>query len=85
MDSKTRETILDLIRDIRYNEDLEKAGIETGSIENMLYGLFDGFDYSERIAKDAEPIKEVVPSLYFQLLGICKVVSEYPTGKTQIF
>lgn len=47
MDSDTRHKIMDLISDLQIIENCS-----AGNVINMLYGSFDGFDYSERIKKD---------------------------------
>jgi hypothetical protein len=47
MDSETRERILDIITDLMITENCN-----TFSVVNMLYGLFDGYDYTSFIESD---------------------------------
>lgn len=51
-----------------------------GGISNMLYGLYDGFDYSDKIRshKEMEIIKEQRMDLYENILNICKKIDTYP-------
>tara|TARA_B100001173_G_scaffold1449_1_gene1224 strand:+ start:938 stop:1222 length:285 start_codon:yes stop_codon:yes gene_type:complete len=51
-----------------------------GGISNMLYGLYDGFDYSDKIRshKEMEIIKEQRMDLYEKILNICKDIDTYP-------
>ena len=47
MDDTTREEILDLITDLQITENCNQA-----KMVNYLFGLFDGFDYSDLILND---------------------------------
>jgi hypothetical protein len=51
-----------------------------GGISNMLYGLYDGFDYSDKIRshKEMEIIKEQRIDLYKKILNICEDIDTYP-------
>ena len=51
-----------------------------GGISNMLYGLYDGFDYSDKIRshEEMEIIKEQRMDLYENILNICKDIDTYP-------
>ena len=51
-----------------------------GGVGNMLYGLYDGFDYSDKIRshKDMETIKSQKMGLYEKILNICKDIDTYP-------
>jgi|TARA_B100001758_G_C18355322_1_gene582372 hypothetical protein len=51
-----------------------------GGISNMLYGLYDGFDYSDKIRshEEMETIKEQRMDLYEKILNICKDIDTYP-------
>ena len=51
-----------------------------GGISNMLYGLYDGFDYSDKIRshEEMEIIKEQRIDLYENILNICKDIDTYP-------
>ena len=46
----------------------------------MLYGLYDGFDYSDKIRSHEEMviIKEQRMDLYENILNICKDIDTYP-------
>jgi hypothetical protein len=79
MDSKTREMVLDTIREIRYS-DVEKS---TFTIENYLYGFFDGYDYSKIIPsmEIMEEIKSKNNELYKSIMDLCKTIQSYPRTK----
>ena len=47
MNDKTREEILDLITDLQITENCNQA-----KMVNYLFGLFDGYDYSDLILSD---------------------------------
>jgi len=51
-----------------------------GGVSNMLYGLYDGFDYSDKIRshKEMEIIKLQRVDLYEKILNICKEIDTYP-------
>ncbi len=51
-----------------------------GGISNMLYGLYDGFDYSDKIRshKEMEIIKKQRMDLYENILNICEDIDTYP-------
>ncbi len=51
-----------------------------GGVGNMLYGLYDGFDYSDKIRshEDMETIKNQKMDLYVKILNICKDIDTYP-------
>ena len=79
MDSLTRGRIMDLISDLSIMENCP-----TFEVINMLYGSFDGYDYSERIKVDL-----VIESLNAggnthlstELLQIVSVIEQYPRTK----
>jgi hypothetical protein len=51
-----------------------------GGVGNMLYGLYDGFDYSDKIRshEDMNVIKSENIDLYEKILTICKDIDTYP-------
>ena len=51
-----------------------------GGVGNMLYGLYDGFDYSDKIRshEDMNTIKSEKMDLYEKILTICKDIDTYP-------
>ncbi len=51
-----------------------------GGVGNMLYGLYDGFDYADEIrsSEDMKVIKRENIDLYEKILNICKDVDTYP-------
>jgi hypothetical protein len=51
-----------------------------GGVGNMLYGLYDGFDYSDKIRshEDMNTIKKQKMDLYIKILNICKDIDKYP-------
>ena len=78
-ENMTRET-MDLIQMCKSELFLIEGVDSFGSISNMLAGLYDGFDYSEDILKDAEMaiIKDKSVLLPYSLEVICKTVAKYP-------
>jgi hypothetical protein len=64
---------------------LNKMSIrENDNLTNMLYGLFDGYDYTEAIREIAEGMDKHSDEYRF-LDAICDEVEEYPDGETQLF
>lgn len=51
-----------------------------GGVSNMLYGLYDGFDYADQIRTHNEMviIKEQNPEMYHKIMNICDEVDSYP-------
>jgi len=51
-----------------------------GGVGNMLYGLYDGFDYADKIRshEDMNIIKRENLDLYEKILDICKDIDTYP-------
>lgn len=51
-----------------------------GGVGNMLYGLYDGFDYADEIRshEDMSVIKIEKMDLYEKILNICKDIDTYP-------
>ena len=51
-----------------------------GGVGNMLYGLYDGFDYADeiRLSEDMKVIKREKLDLYEKILNICKDIDTYP-------
>ena len=51
-----------------------------GGVGNMLYGLYDGFDYADeiRLSEDMKVIKRENIDLYEKILTICKDIDTYP-------
>jgi hypothetical protein len=79
MDSLTRGRIMDLISDLSITENCP-----TFEVINMLYGSFDGYDYSERIKVDSviESLnKGGNTHLSTELLQIVSVIEQYPRTK----
>jgi hypothetical protein len=75
MGGETRRTILETITNLYLID-----GISSMGIENMLYGLFDGFDYSKKIIehKDIKTIKDQNKEVYDTIVNICKEIETYP-------
>ncbi len=76
MDSLTRSKISDLISDLQIIENCPSF-----NVINMLYGSFDGYDYSERIKVD--PIIDSLNDggntyLVKQILDIVSIIEQYP-------
>ena len=74
MDSETRSEILNCIRDLHYVKS------KTFNIENMLYGLFDGYDYSKVIIfhEEYSNIYLEDQKLHDRIAQICKLINAYP-------
>ena len=51
-----------------------------GGVGNMLYGLYDGFDYSDKIRSHEEmlQINKENSYLYNKILEICNEIDTYP-------
>ena len=78
MSAETRSSILEAITEL-YSIDGE-----TFSISNMLYGLFDGFDYSLKIST-SESINIIFKQnldLYTKIMKICLDIQKYPKSQT---
>ena len=75
MSSETLSSIFDAIKE------LANCDCPTHQIENMLFGFFDGYDYTEEMLKSSQlsEVAEENPGLHTDLLEICKVVKTYPT------
>lgn len=76
MNSETRKRIMNLISDLEITENCP-----TQNVINMLYGSFDGYDYSERIKID--PMIQSLHDgcnghLVNELLDITFVIKNYP-------
>jgi hypothetical protein len=76
MNSLTRERIMDLISDLQCIQNCPSHGIL-----NMLYGAFDGYDYSEIIKVDPA-IKSLNDGgntyLVKEILDIVSIIEKYP-------
>ena len=58
---------------------------ENDNLKNMLYGLFDGYDYTNAIREIAETMdKHKHTAEYLFLDAICDEIQTYPDGKTAI-
>lgn len=76
MDSLTRNRIMDLISDLQIIENCPSF-----ELINMLYGAFDGYDYSERIK--VNPAIESLNAggntyLANEILEIASIIEQYP-------
>lgn len=76
MNSETRSTILNVIRDL----DQCPLGHSTFTIQNWLYGSFDGYDYSTIAIESHElaSIKEEDLELFEKILQIFNMIKKYP-------
>jgi len=54
-------------------------------IANMLYGLFDGYDYSDALMERAKVKLDTRSSEFKILKAVCEEVKTYPDGETQLF
>lgn len=74
MDSETRTEIMDIIRELRWEDGNSK-------IVNMLYGLFDGYLYDEiqiHALKQSTEIASRIMKVYF-------TCTRYPKSTTQVY
>jgi hypothetical protein len=78
MSSETRGSILDIIADLA----ICPLGHSTFTMENWLYGSFDGYDYSEIAipSRELASIKEVDPELAAKIAEIFATIKNYPTA-----
>ena len=78
MSDETRGAILESITEL-YSIDGNMF-----SIQNMLYGLFDGFDYADKIhmSKEIFIIQKQNDDLYNKLLNIIRAIKSYPKSET---
>jgi len=67
MSSETREQIMDLLNNVRFD-----GGFE---LTNMIYGLFDGYLYDTILTIGREQLHDVV---YKQLEDIVSTIKQYP-------
>jgi len=85
MNSETREEIMNLIKEVRlYRYDLEKKSKDVNiaaSIENSLYGLFDGYLYD---SLQLNALK-CHPYLAAKIVRIYHICSMYPKSQTKIY
>lgn len=88
MNSETREEIMNLIKEVRlYRYDLQDIDENhenikvTRSIENSLYGLFDGYLYD---SLQLNALK-CHPYLTAKIVRIYHICSMYPKSQTKIY
>lgn len=74
MSSETRSEILDIINDLCL------CDASSFNLENMLYGFFDGYDYTERIiySADLANVTHENPELGARISAICGIIESYP-------
>jgi len=79
MDSDTRHMILDTINELHDCP----LGHSTFTMENWLYGSFDGYDYSEVAigSHELQSITSVDPALGLKLLLIFDKIKNYPRNE----
>jgi len=77
MDASTLKEIQSIINDFFDVEDKDNFA----SLENALYGLYDGFDYSENDwhKKDMKKLKSIDSKLHKRIEDVYKKVSKYKT------
>ncbi len=76
MNETTMSEIMSLIRNSVMNNH--------SNLMNMLYGLFDGFDYTDSIMEVAKDFETTNPYIHKLLNKICTEVKGYPSGVTNI-
>jgi hypothetical protein len=67
----------------RINEALKKEGFSKSRFSNYLYGLFDGYDYSDTdsFKEQMAIIKKVDPDFYKKISSIYEEIKSYPEVK----
>ena len=72
MTPETRREILDIQREL--------ISVDCVLMENWLYGLFDGYDYSgtDRFIPEVRKIADQNPQLAVRILELYKIVQGYP-------
>ena len=77
MNSDTRRKILDLISDLSIIENCN-----ANSTINMLYGLFDGFDYSDELLAQHTLLNSLNDGgntgLVKEILSVATIIKSYP-------
>jgi len=77
MSSDTRHRIMDLVSDLQITENCN-----ANSVINMLYGLFDGYDYSDQILAQHTLLNGLNDGgnnhLVNEVLAITAIVKSYP-------
>ena len=68
MESETRTEIMEIIKDITEYDRVRE-------LENMLYGLFDGYLYDEILTISE---KEVSSEIHQRIKKVVKIVKKYP-------
>ena len=78
MDGETRGAILESITEL-YSIDGNMF-----PLQNMLYGLFDGFDYSTKIppSTEMEIVEKQNVQLYKKIMKFCFTIQTYPKSET---
>ena len=74
MSDETRSEILQVIRTLSFSDD------SSFKLENYLYGLFDGYDYTPFIlnSEDFNKVKTENQELADRITKILDVVNQYP-------
>ena len=77
MDSDTRHKIMDLISDLQIIENCS-----AGNVINMLYGAFDGYDYSDEIRAQHTLLNALNDGgnnhIVNEILNIASMIEKYP-------
>ena len=75
MPPQTLRTIMDSINGVMLSEEKD-----TFTLVNMLYGLFDGFDYTEKILTDPvmKSLEKSNSEVYNKITEVCEEIKGYP-------
>jgi len=81
MDENTMDSIQNAISGLYSIDGVSRMGVRMG-VKNMLYGLYDGFNYADAIMAhaDMQKVEEQDQLLYSLIADICETVKSYPTG-----
>jgi hypothetical protein len=77
MDSETRETLSDTIRNLRFVQ--KPDGKYFNSLENYLYGLYDGYNYflTDNFKKEIRLLMNTDVNLAEEIVNIYSIVNNY--------
>lgn len=79
MSSETIAELMKILAELSYCE------FPTHQLENMIYGFFDGYDYSENIIQSSQlsNVLQTNSALHKQICSICKVIKSYPKYQSE--
>ena len=75
---------MDMVKTIESITELYSIEGNMFPLQNMLYGLFDGFDYSTKIpsSTELEIVEKQNVQLYKKIMKFCFTIQKYPKSET---